>query len=132
MRASVRAQWVAALRSGEYEQTRGALQVKRSTGEGVPDGFCCLGVLCELAVTDGLEVEVSDLHYPGDDHAIVQYVGCSSYPPGAVHQWSGYFAPDSAEVTFSTLADMNDNGYDFASIADRIESDPDTEHDTED
>lgn len=37
--------WVAALRSGEYEQARYQL----NSGK----GFCCLGVLCDLAVKDG-------------------------------------------------------------------------------
>lgn len=32
--------WVEALRSGEYEQTNGALRYE--------DKFCCLGVACDL------------------------------------------------------------------------------------
>lgn len=51
--------WVQALRSGKYEQATGQLRtveydytgdeikIKRATG------FCCLGVLCDLAVKDG-------------------------------------------------------------------------------
>ena len=38
--------WVAALESGEYDQTAGRLR----NG----DSFCCLGVACELAVKDGV------------------------------------------------------------------------------
>jgi len=38
--AEVKTAWLAALRSGNYAQTRGAL---RRT-----DGFCCLGVLCDV------------------------------------------------------------------------------------
>lgn len=37
--------WVKALRSGEYKQSEGSLKNK--------DGFCCLGVLCDLAAKDG-------------------------------------------------------------------------------
>ena len=39
MTPELKAQWIAALRSGEYTQGRGALK----TGDG---GYCCLGVLC--------------------------------------------------------------------------------------
>ena len=46
MDPGIRARWVAALRSGEYEQAR---KVLRSG-----DAYCCLGVLCELAVADGV------------------------------------------------------------------------------
>lgn len=43
LKKRVKAQWVAALRSGEYQQGTGALR----HGD---DTYCCLGVLCELAV----------------------------------------------------------------------------------
>jgi hypothetical protein len=46
MDAKLKADWVKALRSGEYRQARGALQDK--TG-----ALCCLGVLCKVA---GLEI----------------------------------------------------------------------------
>lgn len=35
-------QWVSALRSGKYKQTKGALQNQ--------DGYCCLGVACDLFI----------------------------------------------------------------------------------
>lgn len=40
MNQDIKAEWVAALRSGKYEQTNGALKDE--------DGFCCLGVLCDV------------------------------------------------------------------------------------
>jgi len=40
MRADIKTKWVAALRSGEYEQTGGMLRSN--------NGYCCLGVLCDL------------------------------------------------------------------------------------
>jgi hypothetical protein len=39
------AKWKAALRSGEYEQTRGALVTEKRGGTPV---YCCLGVLCKI------------------------------------------------------------------------------------
>jgi hypothetical protein len=40
MNPEIKARWVAALRSGEYQQTTGNLRTE--------NGFCCLGVLCDL------------------------------------------------------------------------------------
>jgi hypothetical protein len=37
--------WIDALRSGKYKQTQGTLKND--------EGFCCLGVLCDLARLDG-------------------------------------------------------------------------------
>lgn len=45
MDAKLKADWVKALRSGEYRQARGVLQDK--TG-----ALCCLGVLCKVAGLD--------------------------------------------------------------------------------
>jgi hypothetical protein len=40
MKKELKEKWVAALRSGQYEQARGKLR------DG--DGYCCIAVLCEL------------------------------------------------------------------------------------
>jgi hypothetical protein len=46
MNQEIKTQWVAALRSGQYKQTSGTLHRLRDDGS---EGYCCLGVLCELA-----------------------------------------------------------------------------------
>lgn len=111
--------WVNALRSGEYRQTDGALQND--------SGFCCLGVLCDLAVKDGVippprvddETEVTLYGGPDElaDHEL---------PPTSVHVWSGlnpkttYVIPElGLEETLYGLND--DRGFDFRQIADVIE-----------
>lgn len=43
MKASLKAKWVKALRSGDYAQTTSSLRGRND------DSFCCLGVLCEVA-----------------------------------------------------------------------------------
>jgi hypothetical protein len=48
MNQEVKAKWVAALRSGEFEQNKGALTNADRTKH------CCLGVLCELAIGEGI------------------------------------------------------------------------------
>lgn len=47
---ALRADWIAALRSGEYAQTTGVL-MKRGVGA----GFCCLGVACDIVDPDRWE-----------------------------------------------------------------------------
>lgn len=57
MDAKLKADWVKALRSGEYRQARGLL--KDTTG-----GFCCLGILCKVT---GLEIRDDGFGVVGAD-----------------------------------------------------------------
>jgi hypothetical protein len=50
-RAQVYKMWLKALRSGEYKRTKGQLRKTNHSGE--VTGFCCLGVLQDLATKDG-------------------------------------------------------------------------------
>lgn len=49
--------WIAALRSGEYKKGEGAL--KTQVDDRKPE-FCCLGVLCEVALKAGIQITVED------------------------------------------------------------------------
>lgn len=52
--------WLAALRSGEFEQTVGCLQDS--------DGHCCLGVACDiLATADELNIDEDNDRLHGED-----------------------------------------------------------------
>lgn len=55
MDQKIKAEWVAALRSGEYHQGRGALV--REGFEAQSLNYCCLGVLCELSPVVELVVQ---------------------------------------------------------------------------
>jgi hypothetical protein len=73
--------WVQALRSGEYVQTRNELR-------SVNGGLCCLGVACEVAIRDGLNLRV--------EQAMAKYrytdvLGCASTTslPASVREWYG-------------------------------------------
>lgn len=48
----VKEKWLAALRSGEYEQGTSCLY--STTRESTNPQYCCLGVLCDLAVKEGI------------------------------------------------------------------------------
>jgi hypothetical protein len=78
MNPEIRARWVAALRSGEYRQGDGHLRMG--------DRLCCLGVLCELAVEDGVVngVQLSD--------GLWEYNGSAGWLPPAVVDWAARVA----------------------------------------
>lgn len=46
MKPEIKSLWVAALRSGKYEQGKGMLAAQDSPAE--PVQYCCLGVLCDV------------------------------------------------------------------------------------
>lgn len=89
--------WVAALRSGEYRQGKGALVTE--------DGkYCCLGVACHLYEMEGVQPPIA---YRG-----------RNFLPDAVCEWLG-------TACISLVALLNDGqGIPFPEIADIIESEP--------
>lgn len=126
MNPEIKDRWVAALRSGKYKQGRKALSKISDTGETT---YCCLGVLCELAVEDGLISRApytspwSNLEfnlYGEDNH--------KSFLPIVVMEWSGvnstmgYFSDVGAPTAeYSSLVEANDDGATFEDIANIIE-----------
>lgn len=118
--------WVKALDSDKYEQTRDKLH--RTTGG--MDTFCCLGVACEVAIENGVDLPVvtddSDLFgcvvYDGDRYAL----------PPVVRDWLGlsdsigtHFSTDELdEEEVDSLANLNDNGASFKEIAALINAEP--------
>jgi hypothetical protein len=119
MNQEVKARWVAALRSGEYKQTKEYLQSE--------DGFCCLGVLCEIAVQDGVVSAVDDTTPAVGGYKNVKRYGPEiSFLPMAVQQWAelGSHAPrvNIRPGYNHSLVDLNDDlGWDFQQIANIIE-----------
>lgn len=113
-------EWVAALRSGDYLQGRGRLKTDNQ--------YCCLGVLCDIAVKHGVLPQPIVHETPGTDgvHTIALYgAGAILMPPGVVNKWADipsaldYFKLNGLHSR--DLASMNDNGKSFAEIADLIE-----------
>ena len=104
MDQEIKAEWLEALRSGEYEQGIGVLR----TGD---DKFCCLGVLCEVLVKRGL------MEAPKLDRGENMYD----------YQEYSAVLPDPVQVRvglpyISDLMELNDTkGLPFAEIANYIE-----------
>lgn len=107
--------WIEALRSGEYEQTVGTLHND--------EGFCCLGVLCDLAYKEGAvtRTRIDDKCYGYGTRLEVGVL-----PPEVV-SWAG-MEDDNPVVTedgdgnLFSLSELNDaEGWTFGEIADIIE-----------
>jgi len=104
--------WVDALRSGEYKQGTGKLARR---GE-----FCCLGVLCELAIKNGIDLKVGKYGHWDD---IITYNGADISLPDVVKEWAGMNSTSGVygDQSGEHLSDQNDRGKSFLQIADLIE-----------
>jgi hypothetical protein len=114
MNPEIRAQWCAALRSGEYPQGRGGLH---TVDEDDREGYCCLGVLCDLAVAAGV---ISPPHRG----PLWTFDGSPDYLPKRVEEWAGLQSCNPAvshDGHLDRLANLNDDGVSFAEIADLID-----------
>lgn len=124
MDQEIKRQWVAALRSGDYKQGNGALRERH--GDGVSDTYCCLGVLCDIAVKADVisQPDLGEAEEPGyTEHFYLHgYLGAQSYLPDEVVAWAGLPSenPD-IEGDAATLSELNDEGASFDDIADLIE-----------
>lgn len=108
--------WCAALRSGEYNQGYNALRTEKDGRE----RYCCLGVLCDLAMKNGVLMTLS---------LNGEYDGMGAYLPEAVTDWSGVrkCSPEvnifrSNRDTKLTLSCLNDSKTSFEDIAKLIET----------
>jgi hypothetical protein len=138
MNPAIKAQWVAALRSGYYQQSKHTL---RSAV-----GFCCLGVLCDLAVQQGIASwsEPADEDPIGDKNVIPGVQACITKAtdlyeeevemgilPVAIQTWASLnrgnpcitFQPDDDKQGDQHFTYLNDILHlSFSKIADLIEA----------
>lgn len=110
MNPEIKARWVAALRSGEYQQGTGGLRSEENE-------FCCLGVLCDLHDPRGWEESADEGGFFYDGYE-------SELPPRHIKEWAHLNWNSTFVVidgSLNTLYHHNDNGRTFAEIADAIE-----------
>lgn len=137
MNQEIKARWLEALRSGEFKQTNGYLSIQSAIPDDDQfDGYCCLGVLCEIAVADGVVVkqrvgENSFFEYGNPEKDDWDY----SVLPLSVREWAGLQEANPSVNALDKDADAdlmdfwcpisepNDNGSTFSQIADWIEND---------
>ena len=111
MNIEIQKLWTNALRSGKYKQ--GKVNLRRN------DEFCCLGVLCELAVQNNIIAAAR----PIDFSPIFTYDDYAGSLPPSVIEWAEiqqcYAQP---QVSEGFLYDLNDNeDWSFNQLADIIE-----------
>lgn len=118
MKREIAKRWAEALTSGKYKQTKGRLQRTKPGGKGEPVGFCCLGVLCELAVADG----VIPPAYCPDHLSGGMYGGLWSTLPDEVQEWAGAEVDDPRlEPDHAPASYLNDKeGKTFEELAEAI------------
>lgn len=130
LKPEIKARWLKALRSGEYEQGVGRLHYRDEDG---PDRFCCMGVLCDLAATEGV---VSRYIANTGWRTRYGYAQETTMPPPEVTDWAFGVAfdprrwsvrdhdEDAGDEDTIGLATLNDDHcLTFTQIADRIEED---------
>jgi hypothetical protein len=107
-------QWVAALRSGKYQQCTNGLR-KGNT-------YCCLGVANEIS---GLGKWIDDYAFQDATLAEAEVAGEDKtyeeeFTSPDVQEWLGLRTKDGS-IGGITLAELNDDGVPFDEIADIIE-----------
>lgn len=131
---AVAKQWVETLRSGKYKQGHLGLEtIDSKTGE---HSFCCLGVLCDLAVKAGVITRADGPRTITSEGNLAVHFGrkdrsTAALPP-AVQEWAGLATPAGrfdhgakfdVRGSYSLMA-LNDTGMSFNDIANVIEAEP--------
>ena len=134
MNEDIKNRWVEALRSGDYQQTKRHLKDS--------SGYCCLGVLCEIAKEDNVQVALKGEYVGIDevfengfifsealprevmkwaDFSTVSY-GSDNVPVGSYEELGLEAPPHSNKIDPVYLTTLNDEcGYNFNQIADVIQ-----------
>jgi hypothetical protein len=114
MNKDVKEKWIKALTSGEYTQGKSYLRDE-------DDRYCCLGVLCDLYLTDGGEGQWEQ--YEDSGQSPWKILGRSGFLPKKVQEWAGLDCEEgwySLNDDNASLTHMNDSGKTFAQIAEKI------------
>lgn len=108
MNKTIKAKWLAALKSGKYPKTDGDLR----DGQ----GYCCLGVLCDI-----YRKETGDGKWK-ENRFITSTSDTTGYLPNKVMKWAGlskkYGIMDGKG---SDLTDINDQSHTFNEVIEVIE-----------
>jgi hypothetical protein len=123
MKAEIRDRWAEALESDRFRQGTGLLH--QINARGVPDTFCCLGVLCELAVEEGIVDRkkagpMAECYAYGKD-----YDRSTTTLPQAVVDWAGLRTGNPLIDGLTPAVHLNDSKqWTFKEIAHALRSTP--------
>lgn len=122
MNPVIRDLWADALEDGNHMQTRGGLHMvpdaePRPLVQGeVPDGKCCLGVLCELAVLAGVcerrKESVGRWYEYGTPEEFGRAGANSGTLPASVMRWAGLATSNPLLDGGNAASTLNDTGPD--------------------
>ncbi len=101
MNQDIKDKWIAALRSGKYQQGKYNLRKESS--------FCCLGVLCDISGKMEWKTDTTG-------STIFSYDKQKASLPESILGWA-----DLRSYQQEPLVDRNDGGKSFSEIADYIE-----------
>ncbi len=121
MNTTIKQKWVEALRSGEYKQTKSKLHDD--------EGFCCLGVLCDLYRKEHNDSITWKLVKDDIFKIVFQFNDNEGIPPKIVREWAGIENSidddnnpyGSYNEKRDSLVNDNDTGKTFEEIAQIIE-----------
>lgn len=122
MNPEIKARWLTKLRDPEARQTREDLKND--------EGQCCLGLLCDIAVEDG--IIDPPVAWSRGNVTVYAYAGSMQVPPAGIIDWAGLFGTyhfGDSKSDANQLIDMNDgtlgrrnkDRLTFPQIADMIE-----------
>ena len=126
MNPDIKTKWLAALRSGEYKQAKHVLALVNDDGTAI-EGFCCLGVLCDLRFKEeNIKWTMRDPYTNETRHGALTPDGTTgTLDHDTAWPWSGlYTVNPSVVVNDATyqISQLNDElGMSFEEIADVIE-----------
>lgn len=112
MKKKIADKWIEALESGEFTQTRGSLENEI--------GNCCLGVLCLIAMQEGIcDYSVKESY----SLKLGSFDGCEFGLPKSVREWAKIntdlnYNKYDPKLNFNKLIELNDTyNYTFKKIA---------------
>lgn len=109
--------WAKALESEDFPQGRQALNKNNIK-------FCCLGVLIELAIQEGVAIDKYEDERPGKKGVFrYGYSGQTGYLPGEIIAWAGLNSSDPSVThngATAGLSSFNDRGVKFTTLANLI------------
>jgi len=120
MNPDIKNRWTTKLRSGEYKQGRNNLRVYDVANE--EERFCCLGVLCEIAVEDGI-IPPANTTSVVRRYGVDEAYGSIGILPTVVKEWAELDYPNGGYGIgdVHALSNDNDTGKSFDQIADIID-----------
>jgi hypothetical protein len=124
MNPEVKAKWVEALRSGDYRKGQFGLRQQRGNGT---QGYCCLGVLCDLYHKETGKGEWIANDSGRDRFKTPDGSFNPNYAPDQVLEWAGLPASFHVDIVDDILtvdrqlASINDRSTSFDTVISAIE-----------